>query len=61
MLRHIRDFLGVTFKLEVDRPQEGDSSDPAGEAGEETLALGGDKVLLTCVGVGFRNLSKVVT
>ena len=37
------------FKLDVDKPVEED----------EEQALGGEKVLLTCVGVGFRNLSKV--
>lgn len=28
---------------------------------EEELRLGADKVLLTCVGIGFTNLSKTTT
>lgn len=41
------------FKFDVDKPGQSEDDD------EEQPALGGDKVLLTCVGVGFRNLSKV--
>ncbi len=52
-LRHIRDYFGVMFKLDVDKQQTCDGDD------DQPLALGGEKVLLTCVGVGFRNLSKV--
>ncbi|PAA91740.1 hypothetical protein BOX15_Mlig028594g1, partial [Macrostomum lignano] len=46
LLRLLRQFLGVTFRLQ---------SRPAGDDG-----LGGDKVLCTCVGSGFANLSKLV-
>ena len=52
-LRHIKDFFGIMFKFDVDKPGQSEDDD------EEQPALGGDKVLLTCVGVGFRNLSKV--
>ncbi|KAJ8306596.1 hypothetical protein KUTeg_017141 [Tegillarca granosa] len=47
-LRHIRDFFQVMFKVEVQSKTEED----------EELQTGGDKLLLTCVGVGYTNLSK---
>ena len=51
-LRHLRDFFQVMFKLDVI---------PAAEEGDdEGLRMGGDKVALTCVGAGFRNLSKPI-
>ncbi len=51
-LRHLKDFFEVIFKLE----------NYTGPDGEDTeLYLGADKVLLTCVGVGFTNLSKRTT
>ncbi len=40
------------FKLDTEKVLS------SGEDDEQ--ALGGDKVLLTCVGVGFRNISKVI-
>ncbi|KAK7794793.1 hypothetical protein R5R35_004132 [Gryllus longicercus] len=47
-LRHIRDFLGLMFKLEPwQRSEE-----------EEELKLGGNKIILSCVGIGYSNLSK---
>jgi len=53
-LRHIRDFFGLVYKVDV--LQLGS----ANESEEDALKLGGDKVVLTCTGVGFRNLSRVV-
>ncbi|XP_052264676.1 RNA 3'-terminal phosphate cyclase-like protein isoform X2 [Dreissena polymorpha] len=50
-LRHIRDFFQVLFKVEVDPVKEED----------EDLKKGGEKLLLTCVGVGYSNLSKKVS
>ena len=47
-LRHLRDFFGVMFKLET---LVGDTGEPGGR-------LGDSKVLLTCVGVAFSNISK---
>eukprot|EP00092_Neocalanus_flemingeri_P013688 GFUD01014761.1.p1 GENE.GFUD01014761.1~~GFUD01014761.1.p1 ORF type:complete len:379 (-),score=116.70 GFUD01014761.1:75-1211(-) len=48
-LRHVRDFMDLTFKLEtLVREDEEDRS----------LKMGADKVVMTCVGVGFTNLSK---
>ncbi|XP_014665014.1 PREDICTED: RNA 3'-terminal phosphate cyclase-like protein [Priapulus caudatus] len=53
-LRHVRDFLHVTFKIEVQTKAEEDDDD--GDA----LRMGAEKVMLTCVGAGFTNLSKTV-
>ncbi|KAL4235710.1 rRNA-processing endoribonuclease [Mactra antiquata] len=47
-LRHIRDFFQVMFKVEAVEVKEED----------EDLRLGGEKLILTCVGVGYTNLSK---
>lgn len=44
-LRHIRDFFQIMFKIEVQKPLEDERK-------------GGDKVLMTCVGVGYSNISK---
>ena len=52
LLRHIKDFFGIMFKLDTEQILNSE------DGGEQ--ALGGDKVLLTCVGVGFRNISKVI-
>jgi len=51
-LRHTRDFLDVTFKLETVTSQEEE---------EDKMRMGADKVKLTCVGVGMTNLSKRTT
>jgi len=48
-LRHLRDFFGHTFRLESYRNKE-----------EEELNTGANKVLITCFGIGFTNLSKRV-
>ena len=45
--------MQVMFKMDVDKTKRD------GDEGEETLRLGGEKILLTCVGAGFKNLSKV--
>jgi len=49
-LKHIKDFLDVMFKLETKANTE-----------EEELLLGADKVLMTCVGTGYSNISKRTT
>ncbi|KAM9794074.1 RNA 3'-terminal phosphate cyclase-like protein isoform X2 [Syngnathus typhle] len=46
-LRHIRDFFQIMFKIELRKPLEDERK-------------GGDKVLMTCVGVGYSNLSKTL-
>jgi len=48
-LRHVRDFMDLTFKLETLVRDEEE---------ENHLKMGADKVVLTCVGVGFTNMSK---
>ncbi|KAK3924900.1 putative RNA 3'-terminal phosphate cyclase-like protein [Frankliniella fusca] len=50
-LRHLRDFFGLTFKLDYQKADQDD----------EDLHLGANKVVMTCVGVGFSNLSKKVS
>ncbi|ESN93903.1 hypothetical protein HELRODRAFT_115371 [Helobdella robusta] len=45
-LRHLRDFFGVTFKID---PRE-----------VKDVGRGEDKLLLTCVGVGYKNLSRPI-
>lgn len=47
LLRHMRDFLKVTFKLDPHK--------------EDNSRTGSGKVMATCVGIGFSNLSKVVS
>ena len=54
-LRHIRDFFHVQFKIDVEKLSRDDEEE------EEGLQLGGEKLLLTCVGVGYTNVSKAVT
>ncbi|XP_068608661.1 RNA 3'-terminal phosphate cyclase-like protein isoform X2 [Brachionichthys hirsutus] len=46
-LRHIRDFFQVMFKIETQKPPEDGRK-------------GGDKVLMTCVGVGYSNKNKTL-
>jgi RNA 3'-terminal phosphate cyclase-like protein len=58
-LRHIRDFFGLVFKIDVQQMQTETAGDDTADEDHE-LKLGGDKVILTCTGVGYRNLSKVV-
>lgn len=44
-LRHLRDYFGVTFKLEPYESENMDDNDS-------------QKILLTCVGIGYINISK---
>ena len=53
-LRHLRDFFETVFKLET-------FNDPSQEADGEPLKIGADKVLATCVGIGYTNLAKRTT
>lgn len=46
-LRHIRDFLQIMFKIEQQKEDEEEHK-------------GGEKVLMTCVGVGYTNISKTL-
>ncbi|XP_007229717.2 RNA 3'-terminal phosphate cyclase-like protein [Astyanax mexicanus] len=46
-LRHIRDFFQIMFKIET-------------QTADEDQQKGGDKVLMTCVGAGYTNISKSI-
>ncbi|XP_050967032.1 RNA 3'-terminal phosphate cyclase-like protein [Labeo rohita] len=46
-LRHIRDFFQIMFKIEQQKPGEDEQK-------------GGEKVLMTCVGAGYSNISKTI-
>ena len=57
-LRHLKDSFQVVFRLETF------NSSPTGEPDtdlDEELNMGANKVVATCVGVGFTNLSKRTT
>lgn len=49
-LQHLREFFGVTFKIQQNLLDEAD----------ESIVRGADKVNLTCVGIGYSNLNKRV-
>ncbi|XP_059052168.1 probable RNA 3'-terminal phosphate cyclase-like protein [Achroia grisella] len=51
ILRHLKDFFGVMFKLDVQWAEEADSSD------EEEYSTP-HKMKLTCVGIGYVNISR---
>lgn len=46
-LRHIRDFFQIMFKIEQQKEDEDERK-------------GGEKVLMTCVGAGYSNISKTL-
>ncbi|XP_067105823.1 RNA 3'-terminal phosphate cyclase-like protein [Osmerus mordax] len=46
-LRHVRDFFQIMFKIETQKPLDDERK-------------GGDKVLMTCVGAGYANISKSI-
>ncbi|XP_062333528.1 RNA 3'-terminal phosphate cyclase-like protein [Osmerus eperlanus] len=46
-LRHVRDFFQIMFKIETRKPLDDERK-------------GGDKVLMTCVGAGYANISKSI-
>ena len=57
-LRHLKDSFQAVFRLETF------NSSPTGEPEtdlDEELNMGANKVVATCVGVGFTNLSKRTT
>lgn len=47
-LRHLKEFFGITLKLE--HYENGDD--------DENMSSGSEKVLITCVGIGYTNISK---
>lgn len=48
-LRHLKEFFGVMFKIETQQTDDNDSA-----TGRE------NKVLLSCVGVGYTNINKTM-
>lgn len=60
MLRHIRDFFSVSFKIDEYQPEDMDDDDSDDEDKQEAKKrlTGADKIVLTCVGTGFVNFSK---
>ncbi|XP_071542585.1 RNA 3'-terminal phosphate cyclase-like protein [Panulirus ornatus] len=53
LLRHLRDFFQVTFKIDEYAEKSFSFSDEATER-----KLGAPKLLLTCIGTGYTNISK---
>lgn len=51
-LQHLREFFGVTFKLDHQIDEDDDD--------ENGVSQGADKVILTCIGIGYTNLNKRV-
>ena len=54
-LRHLRDFFGIMFKMD-----SGISGKDEDDADTDELQTGGEKVMMTCVGIGYSNLSKTM-
>lgn len=54
-LRHLRDFFQVTFRIDEHRDNSIKFSE---EEVEDVSRTGAQKLLLTCVGVGYTNISK---
>ncbi|KAK3787273.1 hypothetical protein RRG08_055995 [Elysia crispata] len=59
-LRHIRDFFQVVFNIKVDKKPLAAAAGNDDTDEEEELKTGGDKLILTCVGVGYSNVSKAI-
>ncbi|KAF2356419.1 RNA 3'-terminal phosphate cyclase type 2 [Trinorchestia longiramus] len=61
MLRHIRDFLKVKFKIEPETREDEDDSDEddSQEPKNKRRKTGCEKLLLTCVGSGFTNFNQM--
>ena len=59
-LRHLKDSFQLVFKLETfNALQSLETSE--NDIDEDELQMGANKVVATCVGVGFTNLSKRTT
>lgn len=56
LLRHIKEFLELTFKLESSQSNTDCNADI-----ENQYKTGSKKIIATCVGIGFTNLSKTVS
>ena len=60
-LRHLKDSFEIVFKLETQKNTQKNEITCNDEDSEEELYMGANKVVATCVGVGFTNLSKRTT
>ena len=60
-LRHLKDSFEIVFKLETQKNTQNNEITCNDEDGEDDLHMGANKVVATCVGVGFTNLSKRTT
>ncbi|CAH2244551.1 jg11671 [Pararge aegeria aegeria] len=52
-LQHLKEFFGVMFKLEVLRTEDDDDS-----SDDEEKVITAQKIKMTCVGIGYVNISK---
>ncbi|KAG7308382.1 hypothetical protein JYU34_005579 [Plutella xylostella] len=53
-LQHLKEFFGVMFKLEVERREDDEESD---DDDDDAVATA-QKIKMTCVGIGYINISK---
>lgn len=60
-LRHLKDSFEIVFKLETQKNTQNNEITCNDEDSEDDLQMGANKVVATCVGVGFTNLSKRTT
>ena len=60
-LRHLKDSFQSVFKLETYKPSLSGETGDSDLNDDEEFHMGADKVVATCVGVGFTNLSKRTT
>lgn len=64
-LQHLREFFGITFKLENARKSAEGNDEVDNEEDnnfdDDDDASGSNKVMLTCVGINYSNVSKKVT
>ena len=58
-LRHVKDSFQSVFKLETYKSSSSETTED--DLNDENLHMGANKVVATCVGVGFTNLSKRTT
>ena len=60
-LRHLKDSFQSVFKLETFNSSSSTETTEDDLNNEDNLQMGANKVVATCVGVGFTNLSKRTT
>lgn len=58
-LQHLKEFFGCTFKLEIFQGAgDAESSNDDDDDDENERPPGSQKVVLTCIGIGYSNISK---